>query len=331
MANGSCPAGPRTRTTAVCFAVMATTLGGWPPVTVCCAAAVPSAVIRTWAAARGADSTRVEVLPAPLRLSATTPCSSSGADAAVKAPGAPAGPPDTSMAAVTGTFEVSLIAEATPAIDGSATAAAEPPGRSIPLPPVGWYEPLAVPAVSLTCALPAPGTATYSSRLPAESGSPGMMRLLAGGWLAGSHAPGWRALLLSRIAATSRPTLVRTCSATTLDPCTSLARDCTSRPWAGTETPVSVLPSSGPLSVKMSTSASAGWLSAFIRYSCMLAAACCPGPTNQKSVPGLLQTAAGSPPDPVCSTSSARAIDPVARTITPPRDGPAGTLPPAAG
>src|SRR5450755_2443619 len=80
----------------------------------------------------------------------------------------------------------------------------------------------------------------------------------------------------------------------------------------------------------MSISASAGWPSVFIRYSCMLASPRGPGPTNQKSVPGLLQSAVGSPPAPVCSTASARAIDPVARTTTPPRDGPASTLPPAA-
>src|SRR5450755_2143480 len=80
----------------------------------------------------------------------------------------------------------------------------------------------------------------------------------------------------------------------------------------------------------MSISASAGWLSAFMRYSCMLASPRCPGPTNQKSVPGLSQIAVGSPPAPVCSTASARAIDPVARMITPPRDGSASTLPPAA-
>src|SRR6266496_3625401 len=171
----------------------------------------------------------------------------------------------------------------------------------------------------------------YSSLLPGEAGRPGRMRLVAGGRLAGSHAPGVPAVLLCLSAATSRPTLVRTCSATTLDPCTSLARDCTSRPWAGTAIPVSIVPSSGPLSVKMSTSASAGWLSAFIRYSCRPATACCPGPTNQKSVPGPPQAAVGRPPPPVCSTSSAPAIDPVARTITPPRAGLTGILPPAAG
>ena len=46
------------------------------------------------------------------------------------------------------------------ASEGSATATADPPGRSIPLPPVGWYEPLAVTAVTLTWALSPPGTAT---------------------------------------------------------------------------------------------------------------------------------------------------------------------------
>ena len=72
-----------------------------------------------------------------------------GADAAVKAPGAPGGPPDAIMAAVTGTFEAILTAAAAPASDGSGTTIAEPPGRSIPPPPVGRYEPLAVTAVTL--------------------------------------------------------------------------------------------------------------------------------------------------------------------------------------
>ena len=119
-----------------------------------------------------------------------TPCCSTGAAAAVKTPGAPGGPPGASMAAVTGTFEDTFTAAATPPSDGSGTVPAEPPGRSIALPPVGRYEPLAVTAVSLTCALSVPGTATYSSRVPAEAGRPGMTRLVAGGWLAGSHAPG---------------------------------------------------------------------------------------------------------------------------------------------
>src|SRR6202034_4310784 len=100
----------------------------------------------------------------------------------------------------------------------------------------------------------------------------------------------------------------------------------------GTMIPVSELPSSGPLSVSASTSASAAWLSVFIRYSSTWDAAAWPGPTNQKSVPGAGHWAVTSPPDPACSTSSPWAMAPVAWTTTPPRPGvvaTAGADPPA--
>ena len=45
----------------------------------------------------------------------------------------------------------------------------------------------------------------------------------------------------------------------------------------------------------------------------------CPGPTNQKSVPGLAQAAEGRFAPVVCSTSSPWASDPLAWTTTPPR------------
>src|SRR5712691_10487495 len=130
-ANGSLvadPAGARSLTMAVCFALTVTTLPGWA-LAPACPAAVPRTVIWTLAAARGADSTRVADLPEPARLPATTPCSCTGAEAAVNTPGAPARPPGTLMAAATGTFDVSLIAAAMPPSDGSATVTAEPPGR----------------------------------------------------------------------------------------------------------------------------------------------------------------------------------------------------------
>ena len=49
-----------------------------------------------------------------------------------------------------------------------------------------------------------------------------------------------------------------------------------------------------------------------------------PGPTNQKSVPGLTQRAVGTPPV-TCSTSRPRAIDPLAWTTTPPWTAKVGT------
>ena len=83
--------------------------------------------------------------------------------------------------------------------------------------------------------------------------------------------------------------------------------------------PVSVVSCSGPASVKTSTSASAAWPLAFIRYSWIRAAVRCPGPTNQKSVPGDPQAAVGRLPVVVCSTSSPCAIAPLAWRTTPPR------------
>ena len=51
----------------------------------------------------------------------------------------------------------------------------------------------------------------------------------------------------------------------------------------------------------------------------MRPAVCCPGPANQKSVPGLAQAAVGRFVPVVCSTSSPWARDPLAWTTTPPR------------
>jgi hypothetical protein len=124
--------------------------------------------------------------------------------------------------------------------------------------------------------------------------------------------------VLSSTAATTWPTLVRTCSTAARDPRSSVVRDWTTMLCGATVMPVSGVLCSGPASVKASTFASAVWLPAFTRYSWMRARPCWPGPTNQKSVPGLSHRAAGMPSAPICSTSSPRAIDPLAWTTTPP-------------
>ena len=120
--------------------------------------------------------------------------------------------------------------------------------------------------------------------------------------------------------ATTRPALVRTCRPSTREPCTTLASDWTSMPCGGTEMPVSVLPSTGPLSVNRSTSASAGELSAFIRYRLSVARVCWPGETNQKSVAGAGQAACGSPVGPVCSAARPPDMPALARMATPPSE-----------
>src|SRR5579864_4179102 len=57
----------------------------------------------------------------------------------------------------------------------------------------------------------------------------------------------------------------------------------------------------------------------------MFATDFCPGPTNQKSVPGPWHEAVAIPPAAVCSASKPCAMDPLAWIITPPRAGPVGT------
>src|SRR4029077_15081206 len=69
---------------------------------------------------------------------------------------------------------------------------------------------------------------------------------------------------------------------------------------------------------EISTFASAGWLPGFGRNSWMRDRLCWAGPMNQKLVPGLSHRADGMPPVATCSTSSPRAIDPLAWTTTPP-------------
>src|SRR5712691_7117160 len=117
------PRGGRSRTTRVRPAATCTTLplcGARPDFSAATA-------IRTLAAPCGADST---ILALPLAfpgLSATTPCSCTGPEPTANAPGAPAAPPGTSIAATTGTLAEISIAAGIPPSAGSATAAAEPP------------------------------------------------------------------------------------------------------------------------------------------------------------------------------------------------------------
>ena len=132
-----------------------------------------------------------------------------------------------------------------------------------------------------------------------------------GAWAAGSHAPS-PVPVLSWTAAATWPTLVRTCRASDRELRSTGASDWTIIPCGGTVIPLSVVSCSGPASVKMSTFASAAWLLAFIRYTWMRPAVRCPGPANQKSVPGLLQAAVGRFVPAVCSTSRPWASAPLA-------------------
>ena len=104
--------------------------------------------------------------------------------------------------------------------------------------------------------------------LPLVCGMPAMTRLRAGGWLTGNQEPLSVPFLLSLTAATTRPTLVLTCSASTLDDCTRPVSDWVTMLCGGTVMPLSALSSSGPplvRSVVAVTCALAGALSVLMR------------------------------------------------------------------
>src|SRR5262249_61905401 len=102
--------------------------------------------MRALAARPGAESTSWEAAPPPARLYATTPCSSSGSEAAVNTPGAPDEPPASIAEAVNGTLDDSLRAAGPPGSDGRGFEGAEPPGEFEPGLPVGSSEPLPLAA-----------------------------------------------------------------------------------------------------------------------------------------------------------------------------------------
>src|SRR5215469_7942041 len=150
------PAGGTTGTTTEDFAGICTT---WPAAVEAGVVSVAVA-IRTEAALPGADKTSWVSPAEPAGLAARTPCSSTGVPLAASAPTPPAGPPTTCITATTGTVDVTSSAPVMPAREGSGRSDTDPPSRSMPVPPVGWYEPRWVTAVILTCAAPVPGTAT---------------------------------------------------------------------------------------------------------------------------------------------------------------------------
>ncbi len=283
---------------------------------------------RIWAAPCGADSTSGGVAE-PLRLSATTPCCWTGAEAAVNTPGAPAAPPGTDMVAVTGTFEVSLsrgglLAErgqrhhgrgasgqVDPAAAGRVIRAFRRHGRQLDL-RVRRHR-----ARSRRAPWCPPSKAGRAGR--------GCWRRLAGA--AATH-PACRALLVSRNAATTRPTLVRTCSATTLE-FRAAAWPATARPSRarGTAIPVSVLPSSGPLSVKMSTSAVRGLAIGVHQVQLHARERMLPR-SDEPEIGARPAAVRGRPsrPDPSAPPRARAPSAPVAWITTPPRAGPGRDL-----
>ena len=139
-----------------------------------CRAADPADTILatlTWAAPCGADSTSVDDRPGPVRLSATTPCSSMAGAAAVNVPSAPP-PPGISTEGDRGVGGQPERGRDTAQrrhgdLRGGTAGQVDPagPGRLV--------APREVTAVTWTVASFTPGTAMYSSRLPATRAARG--------------------------------------------------------------------------------------------------------------------------------------------------------------
>src|SRR5215472_14353185 len=166
--------------------------------------------ILTLAARPGADSTSWDFPAEPTGLAAMTPCSVTGPAPLINAPGAPGGPPDSSSTAVNGTLAEILIEPGFPLREGIETAVVVRPSTGMLLPPVGWYEPRGVIAVTLTLAAAPPGTVTNSSRVPAVAGRPVSTWVVEGSEATGSHVPALRVWPVTRIAAITRPVVVVT-------------------------------------------------------------------------------------------------------------------------
>src|SRR5271169_3605744 len=122
----------------------------------------------------------------------------------------------------------------------------------------------------------------------------------------------------SETSAATRPMLVCTSMATTLEPLPIEERDSVTVWCGGTVIPVSLPAWAWPASVMTLTSTLAASESTFIRSSWICAAPfCCPGPTNQMSEPGSLQRILAIPELCASSASIAWAMVPLADTDQP--------------
>ena len=122
----------------------------------------------------------------------------------------------------------------------------------------------------------------------------------------------------SETSAATRPMLVCTSMATTLEPLPIEERDSVTVWCGGTVIPVSLPAWAWPASVMTLTSTLAASESMFIRSSWICAAPfCCPGPTNQMSEPGSPQRTLARPELWATSASMARAMVPLADTDQP--------------
>src|SRR6516164_4835035 len=176
--------------------------------------------------------------------------------------------------------------------------------------------PCGVIAVTVTLAVEVPGLATYRAAVLPDGGTPGMTRRVEGDAVPGSQ------LVVppdsAETAAATRPMLVCTSIASTLDPRATGERDSVTVWCGGTVIPSSPPTWAWPASLMTLTSTLAAVESTFIRssWTCDPPLAC-PGPRNHRSEPGSAQRTLASPEPWVSSASMPWAMVPSPATDQP--------------
>src|ERR1700744_2218098 len=120
-------------------------------------------------------------------------------------------------------------------------------------------------ASTVTLALALPGTARNSPAALLAGGTPGISRLVAGVAALGSPLVVLPCDEPSETSAATRPILVWTSIATTLDPLAIEARDWATVWSGGTVIPLALLDGASPASVMTERSTLAAWASVFVR------------------------------------------------------------------
>src|SRR5205823_3648481 len=182
--------------------------------------------------------------------------------------------------------------------------------------PNGRICPCGVIAVTVTWAVVFPGLARNRPAVPPDGGTPGMTSLVDGAAVPGSQLV--RPWDSAETSAATRPMLVCTSMATTLDPRATEDSDSVTVWCGGTVTPLSVPAWTWPPSLMTLTSTLAAVESTFIRssWSCD-PPFCWPGPRNHRSEPGSAQRTLARPESSVSSASRARAMVPPPATDQP--------------
>ena len=176
--------------------------------------------------------------------------------------------------------------------------------------------PCGVIAVTVTLAVEGPGSARNSPAVLPDGGTPGMTSRVDGAAVPGSQpVTPWDS---AETSAATRPMLVCTSMASTLDPWATEDRDSVTVWCGGTVIPLSSPAWTWPPSLMTLTSTLAAVESTFIRstWTCD-PPFCCPGPTNQRSEPGSAQRTLARPESCVSSASRPWAMAPPPATDQP--------------